>query len=131
MGAAYHARDGRQRRVRVRLNLCADAFYTVFAVSTTLPRKCSSSFGLSVSIAAKATPRLLKISGRHEAKRYVRPPQGVAVGQIMVGVQIEFVGQGSSLPTVQGITGGCMTRVTQRPLKFIEGLVVNLQLIGK
>lgn len=34
------------------------------------------------------------------------PPHGVGVAQIVVGVQIALVGQGASLPTVQGTTGG-------------------------
>ncbi len=37
----------------------------------------------------------------------------------MVGVQIEFVGQGPLLPTVQGIAGGRVVGVKQRPLFVI------------
>ena len=46
------------------------------------------------------------------------PPQGALVGQTWVGVQIALVGQGVSLPTVHGTTGGGVTRVTQRPLRL-------------
>jgi hypothetical protein len=34
------------------------------------------------------------------------PPHGVGVAQIVVGVQTALVGQGASLPTVHGTTGG-------------------------
>ena len=44
------------------------------------------------------------------------PPQSMFVSvQYMVGVQVDAVGQGASLPTVHGITGGKTCSVRQRP----------------
>lgn len=66
-----------------------------------------------------------------ESENYVRPPHGVAVGQIMVGVQIEFVGQGPSLPTVQGIAGGRGVGVKQSPLYVRDESVLDCWSVGK
>lgn len=44
------------------------------------------------------------------------PPQGAGAGeQVIVGVHVEPVGQGPLLPTVQGISGGKVCEVRQRP----------------
>lgn len=48
------------------------------------------------------------------------PLQGAFVGQTWVGVQILLVGQGLSLPTVHGTTGGKVWVVKQSPLQWYK-----------
>lgn len=44
------------------------------------------------------------------------PPQTPVGGHVMVGVQVEPLGQPVRAPTVQGISGPCVGVAIQRPL---------------
>jgi len=53
------------------------------------------------------------------------PPHGAVVGQTMVGVHVEPVGQGPLFPIVQGISGGRVCGVKQRPPQVCVGVQVE------